>query len=332
MKKKTSVFYIESPMQLLSAACSLRNQSKCILVYRDTNPQLEELIKGFSFLGNADLIKVNNIFTTALVVFKLKYWFSLDMLGLGDIRSFYSLLFTSLLKRQKTVLFDDGGYTISLDQEKNTLLNTSFSKMKSSSIDKLLSEDTLHRETIFLHDIKRRYRSIVRNKLRTSLSFFAFNDDNELTSLPDHGDPTLYYIESSLEGWVSTEIETEIYTSLQRYCGERGLKLVIIGHRKVDMARLNKLTSTISDYHFVKLDYPIEFYFSTIDLRSNCIAFTVTTAVFTAVQSVLSAKILQVKLRESHFFNQYRNYVSNYHKEVFLELDKSTLDMDRILI
>ena len=93
-------------MQLLSAACSLRNQSKCILVYRDINPQLEELIKGFSFLGNADLIKVNNIFTTALVVFKLKYWFSLDMLGLGDIRSFHSLLFTSLLKRQKTVLFD----------------------------------------------------------------------------------------------------------------------------------------------------------------------------------------------------------------------------------
>lgn len=332
MKEKTSVFYIESPLQLVSASCSLRNQSKCILVYRDTHPQLEKLIQSFGSLGNANLIKVNNIFTTAVVVFKLKYRFSLDMLGLGDIRSFYSLLFTSLLKRRKTVLFDDGGYTTSIDQEKDILLNTSFAKIKFFFIDKLLREDNLHRETLFLHGIKRKYRSVVRNELRASLSIFSFEDENRIKRLPDYGEPTLYYIESSLEGWVSDEIETKIYSSLYLYCSERGLKLVVIAHRNADIVRLKKLTSAISNCHIVRLNYPIEFYFPTIDLSSSCIGFTVTTAVFTAVQSLLSAKMVQVELRESHFSKQYRSYVSNFHKEVFFELDKSTLDIDRILM
>lgn len=331
-KKKISVFYIESPLQLLSSAYNLHNQNKYILVYRDTNPQLEELIQSFSSQDNSELIRVTNIFKTIVVVLKIKYRFTLDILGLGEIRSFYSLLFITILKRRKTVLFDDGNYTKNIDQEKNILLNTSFPRIKYFFINRLLNEDTLHRETIFLHNIKRKYRSIARNDLQASLSFFVFKDDNKIKKLPHYGEPTLYYIESSLDGWVSDEIEAEIYTSLNLYCKNEGLKLVVIAHRKTNIKRLKNLCSDILNLHIIKLNYPIEFYLPVIDSRSNLIGFSVTTAFFTAVQSLRSAKMVNVKLKESHFFNQYRSFITNFHKEVSFEMDKSIIEIDRILI
>lgn len=332
MTKSYSVIYLESPLQLISSSKFISNTDNCFLIYRKTNIQLENLVKNFKNIENVKLIKVENIFIAFIEILNIKFFYKVDSLGLGDIRSFYSMLFMSLLKRNKTVLFDDGGYSKYLDQQNEPLLNASFQSIKSIYIKKFLKNKFLYRETLYKHKIYRKYYSVVRNDLNLSLSNFEINQKNALQNLKVKNQPTFYYIESSLEGWVSDKIESEIYLSLQKFCIERELRLVIIGHRKMSMERIKKLTSLISNYDVIKIDYPIEFYLTYIDKSVNFIGFTITTAIFSALEIISSANILQVKINDNNFYSQYLNYSSNFYNEVEIDIKNSTLKYEEIII
>ena len=51
-------------------------------------------------------------------------------MALGDIRSLFSILIYLNVKSEKLTVFDDGSYTISLDQFGNELINTNYQMLK----------------------------------------------------------------------------------------------------------------------------------------------------------------------------------------------------------
>ena len=332
MRRKKTVFFVESPLQLVSVANKVCQSDESILIFRDTNPQLERLVKSLCPLGSTKIFKVDSLFGLILRILQIKLSSRVIEIGVGDFRSFYSIILLGTFRSQKTILYDDGSYSIGVDQGQDPFINVRVKFIKSWFIRRVLARKNLGRSSLFAHPISREYESIVRDDLKVSLKRFSVNGEVADDDIFSVSEPALYYVESCLKGWVPDAVEASIYSSLQNYCKTNKLKLIIICHRRVVMARLNYLTSHINDFKIVKLEYPIEFYYPAMDSEIHTVAFPITSAFRTAINIFNFPKVIRIEIEGSKFIGAYRAFAANFYESCSTEVQACLLRTEVISI
>ena len=81
----------------------------------------------------------------------------------------------------------------------------------------------------------------------------------------------------------------------------------------------------------LKLNYPIEFYFSHFDHKENILGFSITSVYHSAIYLLKSINMLHVKIEEK-FKDEFVDMVSEYYKTISLNKEKVNPSLKEILI
>ncbi len=309
-KQKTlDIYYLESPLQILSSTEYLNNKkNKHIYLFNKSN-QTKNISKNFQ--KNSKKKEANNLLFYFFSLIHKRIFYKVENIGMGDIRSFRGILLALIFSRSDIVLFDDGTFSIFFDRGGSYRQNLKYGWLKSFFIERIIKQRNIIRVTTFEHHIDRNYKSIIRNNLKNAIKILSLNAQNE----KELDSRTLYYIESSLEGWVSFEYERSIYEFLDNYCKEHMMKLKVLLHRNTDKKFFEKLIHGIS-LDVYQLDYPVEIFFVNNDHKNSNFAFCLTTASITAMMTLEESKVICINPDLNSFNPKFRDFAKKYFKDI----------------
>ena len=322
MKISKYIIYVESPLQFLSSISFLsKNHNKCMLLYYGKDKQLYALIDKSKFSNIMLRYTLSNLIRIVLKNFLTK---KIKSVGIGDLRSTRSLLLFFFIGKDRLCLFDDGNYSSSLDQNGSPKNHMRYALFKASFISKILN-NKIFRYTIFKHEINRKYDKIIRFEAKSAIEFINFDEvENELPIF-DKNKKTLFYIESSLYGWVEKKIEQKIYDILNEYCIQEKINLVVLAHRLTPLSEIENFTKKFKKVRCIKLKFPVELFFTINDDKNFKFAFGITTALHTANSFLRNSELINLKIPQKYFKNKFKEIVQNHYSRFYSHTQKNNL-------
>lgn len=307
-KKEITLFYLESPLQILSSIGDISVSKNPLILLFNKSSQTTSLARNIN--KGCEIYSVNNFLLFLLKIFYIKISFKISSVGIGDLRSLRALVILQVFKKRKIKLFDDGSFSIFFDKKGSINQNLKNTWIKKSLIENI-EEKQINRITIFKHEILRKYKSVKRNNANENLKLLNLHKN----TFTKQNKKTLFYVESTLQGWISPEYEKKIFSNLKKYSVEKNLDLVILLHRNTSLDHFNNLTKGMN-INAVRLDYPIEAFYSANDSNNSIFSFNISTAAQTAFLFLKKSEILLVKLNSSLFFSEYRDFVKSFSDEI----------------
>ena len=316
-KRKTAqLIYIETPLQLLSAMQCLTIDNLSILIIRNTNLQLSNMVEKSDFLSHQNIMFFNSLYEFLIIMQKVKYYYSINKIYLGDIRSGFALTIFLFFMRKDIGLLDDGTYSISIDQGGSLRTNLRYAKIKLPIMQWLLNHNKLERFTIFDHKITRKYKEIKKMKCYKAVKSLSL-EGSTLKEFGDHKiNNSIIYIQSGLTGWVPRFIEQRLYNRLQELAKSEKSHLIIFLHRRSKKEEIKSFVTPNANVQIKAIEFPVEVYYPYLDDRTNKIVFPITSALRTAMPVIKNASIYMCKLNLNHFYDTRQELVNEFYTTI----------------
>lgn len=307
-----TIIYVESPLQFLSSLDYLKKEKQVIVFFRDSQPGLRKTISLSSFSKNAYPIKS---LRSIKLIFKLWKSGSIKNIGFGYLPSVFSLLFVYFFYKSDLIMFDDGTYSVVIDQSNLVEGNVRFKHLRKYLMNSILNKRKLSRYTMMSHEIKRKYERIIKWNF-TSISQYFNNLEMPATiqNLLKTKKNIIFYAESSLSDWVEDGYEKKAYESIISYSKKHNMHICIIPHRLSKTNEISELMDNYKDYSIIRLGFSIELlYIGLINsFRGNRIEFAyIFTSAFTLAPLFIRNLPLNLFRIESRNFYDAKRQMAN---------------------
>ena len=306
MKCDISVAIIESPLQALSLNADLYNYGEVYCFFRKgvVSPELVKLMSkddnSVSLLSFRGILRLINL----CIINRVENL-------IIDPRNSYGILLYILLRPKIITFLDDGMFSVYFDQTGDVNVNVKGAYLKTLFVNYLSSKNIVERASLYDLPVTYNYKHIRRNQFPhfspQLLKILGVNE-KEITFEKNKGEKTLYYIQSSLNGWIDIEKEKEVYIKVCEFADIKNLQCVFVLHRLCNEKQFLKQFPFIKKSQILKIDVPVEAFFSILN-PNDLIGFSITSSIYGLTNLYKENTFV-------HFYPELKCFYLNRHKLV----------------
>lgn len=292
-----NLFYIESPLQMLSAisACNKFNKYKSILIINlscgdrvNNDTQILELIGdewSEVYIQRSTVSTVVNLLGLMkfLIVFGFRFKGKIDRYFIGEFRSLDMAILKSVILPKETILLDDGAFTITAQ---NYYIKNGISPYEKSKKYKVL-KCFLKRK--FIPNLYTFFKFDV-SLLPGQINYFEFPVRKEINTNKKH----VFFFGSKLSESQNMILADEIEVLSKVIKIFSDYIVFYIPHRDESQDKLNLISKL--GFHLKILGKPAEIYFEEVDVMPEIVVSCYSTVLYTCYLKFLNVQLYSIDI------------------------------------